>query len=86
MLAGGRGYTRREGLRRLKERLANTSGVSNVRYTSSRLRPRSVVGEVDVEVFLGAEFPRQDATLEVAWRPWDDTDAQRVHWSDDSLG
>lgn len=88
LLAGGRGYTRREGLRRLKERLANTPGVSNVRYEPSRLRPRTVIGEVDIEVFLGAEFPRQDATLEVTWRPRDDTDVQRIHWSDEvvSLG
>ena len=87
-LAGGRGFTRREGLRRLKERLENVPGFGNVRYDPSRLRPRTVVADVDVELFLGDSFPRTEAKLEVLWRPREGTDVQRVHWADDrvSLG
>jgi len=87
-LAGGRGFTRREGLRRLKERLEKEPGFSDVRYRPSRLRPRSVVADVETEIFLGEEFPRQQATFEVTWRPRADIDVQRVQWADDvvSLG
>jgi hypothetical protein len=84
-LAGGRGYTRREGLRRLNERIVNTPGVSTVRYEPSRLRPRTVIGDVDVEMFLGEEFPRKEAQLEVTWRPREDVAVQRVHWVDDAV-
>ena len=34
-LAGGSGYTRRQGLRRVKERFENLPGASNVRYEPS---------------------------------------------------
>lgn len=81
----GRGFTRREGLRRLKERLEKEPGLSAVRYRPSRLRPRSVVADVDIEVFLGTEFPRSEATLEVAWRPRTATDVQRVQWADSAV-
>lgn len=84
-LAGGRGYTRREGLRRLKERLENVPGFDNVRYDSSRLRPRSVIADVDVEIFLGETFPRQKAKVEVLWRPREGPDVQRVQWADESV-
>ena len=77
-LAGGRGFTRREGLRRIKERLEKEPGFSNVQYRPSRLRPRSIVADVDTEMFLGKEFPRKQATFEVAWRPRAGTDVQRV--------
>lgn len=88
LLAGGRGFTRREGLRRLKERMENVPGASAVRYTPSRLRPRTVVADVTIELFLGDAFPRQEAKLEVLWRPRDGTDVQRVQWTDEvvSLG
>jgi hypothetical protein len=84
-LAGGRGFTRREGLRRLKERLQNEPGCSNVRYEPSGLRPRTVVADVDVEMFLSGSFPRTEAKLEVLWRPRAETDIQRVHWADESV-
>jgi len=63
-------------------------GFSDVRYRPSRLRPRSVVADVETEIFLGEEFPRQQATFEVTWRPRADIDVQRVQWADDvvSLG
>ena len=48
LLAGGRGFPRREGLRRIKERLENAPGLSGVRYEPSRIRPRTVVADVDV--------------------------------------
>lgn len=83
LLAGGRGFTRREGLRRLKERLENVPGVVNVRYEPSRLRPRTVVGDVRVEMFLSEPFPRPKAKVEVLWRPRKGTDVQRVHWADE---
>lgn len=88
LLAGGRGFTRREGLRRIKERMENVPGFQDVRYDPSRLRPRIVVADVDVELFLGESFPRTEAKIEVLWRPREGTDVQRVHWSDDvvSLG
>lgn len=88
LLAGGRGFTRRQGLRRLKERLENVPGFDDVRYDPSRIRPRTVVADVDVELFLGEAFPRQTATVEVLWRPREGRDVQRVHWADDvaSLG
>jgi len=84
-LAGGRGFTRREGLRRLKERMEMVPGFKNVRYEPSRVRPRTVVADVDVEVFLGNAFPRQTARLEVLWRPQVERDIQRVHWADESV-
>lgn len=85
LLAGGRGFTRREGLRRLKERLEKEPGFSAVHYRPSRLRPRSVVADVDVEIFLSNEFPRECATFEVMWRPRSGTDVQRVQWADDTV-
>lgn len=81
-LAGGRGFTRREGLRRLKERMEKVPGFNDVRYDPSRLRPRTVVADVDVEMFLGTSFPRATARVEVLWRPREGTDVQRVHWAD----
>src|SRR6056297_3727101 len=81
-LAGGRGFTRREGLRRLKERMENVPGFNRVRYEPSRIRPRRVVADVAIEIFLSDSFPRTDATLEVLWRPREGTDVQRVHWVD----
>lgn len=84
-LAGGRGFTRREGLRRIKERMENVPGFANVRYDPSRIRPRSVVADVEVELFLGAAFPRDKAKVEVLWRPREGTDVQRVHWADDAV-
>ena len=84
-LAGGRGFTRREGLRRLKERLENVPGFSSIRYEPSRIRPRTVVADVDIEMFLGEAFPRQEATVEVLWRPQENTAVQRVHWADEQV-
>ncbi|WP_254810921.1 hypothetical protein [Natronosalvus amylolyticus] len=84
-LAGGRGFTRREGLRRIKERLEKEPGFTTVQYRPSRLRPRSVVADVDTEMFLGEEFPRKQATFEIAWRPRAGTDVQRVQWADDAV-
>jgi len=88
LLAGGQGFTRSEGLRRCKERMENVPGFANVRYDPSRLRPRTVVADVDIELFLGDTFPRQEANVEVLWRPRKGSDVQRVHWADDvvSLG
>lgn len=57
-LTGGRGFTRREGLRRLKERLENVPGASNVRYEPSRLRPRTVVADIDIEDLVEILFVR----------------------------
>ncbi len=84
-LAGGQGFTRREGLRRIKERLEKEPGFSTVQYRPSRLRPRSVVADIDIEIFIRDQFPRQQATLEVTWRPRADTDVQRVQWIDDTV-
>jgi len=88
LLAGGRGFTRREGLRRLKERLENVPGFDDVRYEPSKLRPRTVVADIDVELFLGESFPRTEAKVEVLWRPREGTDVQRLQWADEvtSLG
>jgi len=85
LLAGGRGFTRREGLRRLKERIENIPGATNVRYEPSRLRPRTVVADIDVEMYLGDAFPRQTAILEVLWRPREGKDVQRVQWADEAV-
>jgi hypothetical protein len=57
-------------------------GFNDVRYDPSRLRPRTVVADVDVEMFLGTSFPRATARVEVLWRPREGTDVQRVHWAD----
>jgi hypothetical protein len=84
-LAGGRGFTRREGLRRLKERMEKVPGFTGVRYEPSRLRPRTVVADVDVEMFLGTSFSRPTAKVEVLWRPREGTDVQRVHWVDTAV-
>ncbi len=63
-------------------------GFTHVRYEPSRLRPRTVVADVDIEMFLGTSFPRSVGKVEVLWRPREGTDVQRVHWADDvvSLG
>lgn len=82
LLAGGAGYTRRQGLRRIKERLRNVPGASDVRYEPSSLRPRRVVAEVDAEMFLGRAFPRRTGRIEVLWRPREGTDVHRVQWID----
>ncbi|WP_275880841.1 hypothetical protein [Haloferax volcanii] len=58
-------------------------GFTDVRYEPSRLRPRTVVADVDVEMFLGTSFPRSAAKVEVLWRPREGTDVQRVHWADE---
>lgn len=84
-LAADGGATRREGLRRIKERLEKVPGFENVRYTPSRLRPRTVIGDVDVTMFLGRPFPRDAATLEVSWRPREAEDVQRVQWVDEGV-
>jgi hypothetical protein len=84
-LVGGRNFTRREGLRRLKNRMKKTPGFSDVRYEPSRLRPRKVVVDVNIEMFLGKEFPRKHATVEVTWRPREEVDLHRVYWIDDEV-
>jgi len=67
LLAGGRGFTRQEGLRRIKEPMENVPVFHDVRYDPSRLRPRTVIADVDVELFLGESFPRTEAKVEVLW-------------------
>jgi hypothetical protein len=84
-LAGGSGYTRRQGLRRLKERLENVPGASNIRYEPSAIKPTTVVVDVDIEMFLEEPFPRDTGRLEVVWRPREETDLQRVQWIDDAV-
>jgi hypothetical protein len=84
-LAGGRGFTRREGLRRLKERLENVPGFNQIRYEPSRICPRKVCAVVDIEMFLSDSFPRSEATIEVLWRPREGTAVQRVHWADNQV-
>lgn len=63
--------------------MENVPGFDDVRYEPSRLRPRTVVADVDVEIFLGKSVPRTKARVEVLWRPREGTDVQRVHWADD---
>jgi len=84
-LAGGSGYTRRQGLRRVKERLENVPGASNIRYEPSAIKPTTVVVDVDIEIFLEEPFPRDTGRLEVVWRPREETDLQRVQWIDDAV-
>ena len=85
LLAGGSGFTRRQGLRRIKERLENVPGASRVRYEPSSIRPRSENADIDVEMFLSHAFPRSEGQIEVLWRPREGTDVQRVQWSDDAV-
>jgi hypothetical protein len=84
-LAGGSGYTRRQGLRRLKERLENVPGASNVRYEPSAIKPTTVVVDLDIEMFVEEPFPRDAGQIEVVWRPREETDLQRVQWIDDAV-
>ncbi|WP_321113097.1 hypothetical protein [Halorussus salinisoli] len=63
--------------------MENVPGFNDVRYDPSRLRPRTVVADVDVKLFLGESLPRTEAKVEVLWRPREGTDVQRVHWADD---
>jgi hypothetical protein len=65
--------------------LKNVPGFAAVRYDPSRLRPRTVVADVDVEMFLGRSFPRRRATVEVLWRPREGVDVQRFQWTDDAV-
>lgn len=58
-------------------------GATNVRYEPSRLRPQTVVADINIELFLGEPVPRSMGKLEVLWRPREGTDIQRVHWADD---
>ena len=85
-LAGGSAYTRRQGLRRLKQRLENVPGASNVRDEPSAIKPTTVVVDVDIEMFLEEPFPRDTGRLEVVYRPREETDLQRVQWIDDAVG
>lgn len=85
LLTGGGGFTRRRGLRRVKERLKTVPDASNVRYEPSRLRPRKVIADIDVGMFLGTEFSREEAKIEVVWRPRQEHDIQRVQWIDDAV-
>ena len=85
-LAGGSAYTRRQGLRRLKQRLENVPGASNIRYEPSAIKPTTVVVDVDIEMFLEEPFPRDTGRLEVVYRPREETDLQRVQWIDDAVG
>ncbi|WP_202935201.1 hypothetical protein [Halorussus amylolyticus] len=68
--------------------MENVPGFNSVRYDPSRLRPQTVVADVNVEISIGESFPRTEAKIEVLWRPREGTDVQRVHWADDvvSLG
>lgn len=84
-LAGGSGYTRRQGLRRVKERLENVPGTSNVRYEPSAVKPTTVIADVDIEIFLEEAFPRDTGRIEVVWCPREETDLQRVQWIDDTV-
>ena len=81
-LGGGGGVTRRAGLRRIKERLKNVSGASGVRYEPSVIRPRTVIADIDVGMFLGRAFPRGEGRIEIRWRPREGTDMRRVQWID----
>lgn len=85
LFAGGSGFTRRQGLRRIKERLENVPGMSRVRYEPSSIRPRSVIADIDIEMFLGRAFPRSEGRIEVLWRPHEGTDVQRMQWIDDAV-
>lgn len=85
VFVGGRGFTRFEGLRRISKRLQNVPGFTDIRYEPSRIRPRTVVATVDVEMFLGRAFPRTEATVEVTWRAREGTDVQRVQWIDETV-
>lgn len=48
-LGGGRGFPRYEGLLPSQKRLENVSGLNDARCEPSRLRPLTVVADVDVE-------------------------------------
>ena len=72
-LAGGSAYTRRQGLRRLNQRLENVPGASNIRYEPSAIKPTTVVVDVDIEMFLEEPFPRDTGRLEVVYRPREET-------------
>lgn len=65
--------------------MENVPGFTAVRYEPSRLRPRSVIAAVEIELFLGAAFPRDEGKVEVQWRPRDGIDVQRVHWADEAV-
>jgi hypothetical protein len=83
LLAGGSGFTRRHGLRRIKERLENVPEASRVRDEPSSIRPRRVIADIDIqiEMFVGRALLR----IEVLWRPRERTDVQRVQWVDDAV-
>ena len=85
LLAGGSGYTRKAGLRRLKERLEKVPGASNVRYEPSAIKPRSVTVDIDAEIFFERTLPQSQGRLEVFWQPREETDVQRVQWVDDTV-
>lgn len=85
LLTGGGGFTRRTGLRRIKERLNTVPGASNVRDEPSRLRPRKVIAEINIEMFLETELPREEAKIEVAWHPREKYDIQGVQSMDTAV-
>lgn len=84
VLLAGRGFTRRQGLTRIKNRLQKERGCENVRLEPSRYRPRSVIADVNIVMFLSERFPRSEAKLEVSWRPRTERDVQRVQWADEA--
>jgi hypothetical protein len=69
-LAGRDRYTQRTLLRAIHDRLSKQAGCEAVRYDPSRLRPRTVVANIDPTAFLGSDYDVETARLETRfWYP-----------------
>jgi len=81
-LAGRDRDTQRTLLRAIHDRLSKQAGCKAVRYEPSRLRPRTVVANVEPTTILGTEYDIETARLEVRfWYPEDiDYEYYRLNW------
>ncbi|MDZ7688747.1 MAG: hypothetical protein U5J64_08520 [Halobacteriales archaeon] len=68
--------------KRVRDRLRRTEGVVEVRAEPSSMRPTRVRAVLDTETFLGQEYERERAELEVEWRPRSERDAFRVQYNE----
>lgn len=73
-------------LRRVHDRLANTSGCTAVRYEPSRRDANRVVAEVDPSAFLEREYPAPEARLRVEFALDGDRPQYWIQWWEPGTG
>lgn len=78
---GGSPRTRKQILFQLNDRLKSEPGVAHTRFEPSRITPDTIVAAVEPTVFLGEQYPAENATLTVWWAPRHASrDQFRIQW------